>query len=314
VTGHLGDCLPDLLRAQARQDPAGMAVLDGRGGLTFAELVSAASRTAARLRRSGTGPDDRVGVLLEPSAELVIAVWGVLFAGCAYLPLAPDYPDERLRYIVQDAGTTLVLAGQDLAGRAEGLVPAGTPVLTPDPTSVLASAESAGGPELLPQHLAYVIYTSGSTGRPKGAMIEHRSIVSQLRWLRDDAGVGRGRRVLQKTPLSFDAAQWEVLASACGATVVMGEPGTHRDPGRLIDTVLAHDVTTVQCVPTLLHALLDTGRLGECVSLRQIFCGGEALGTSLALRTGQALPECSVTNLYGPTECTINATSYLLPV
>jgi non-ribosomal peptide synthetase component F len=141
-------------------------------------------------------------------------------------------------------------------------------------------------------------------------MIEHCSMVNQLYWLKAVQRLGRQTIILQKTPLSFDAAQWEILAPACGSTVVMGSPGVHRDPERLIDAIMRHGVTTLQCVPTLLRALLDTEKLSCCSSLTQIFSGGEALARTLALDCLQALPRCELVNLCGPSECTINSSAF----
>ncbi|GAA3345355.1 hypothetical protein GCM10020358_52110 [Amorphoplanes nipponensis] len=179
--------------------------------------------------------------------------------------------------------------------------------------SELAAAPAAPPAEAQPpdpRHLAYVIYTSGSTGAPKGVMVEHGAIAHQMRWLRDAHRIGPETVLLQKTPAGFDAAQWEILAPACGATVVAGRPGLHRDPDRIIAALRRHEVTTLQCVPTLLHALVDTEELPGCPSLRQIFSGGEALSRNLALQLHAAVPEVELVNLYGPTECTINTSSY----
>ncbi|MDH6626913.1 non-ribosomal peptide synthetase component F [Streptomyces sp. LBL] len=162
------------------------------------------------------------------------------------------------------------------------------------------------------EDLAYVIYTSGSTGKPKGVMVEHRSVVSQMRWLHDDRGIDDSEIILQKTPMSFDAAQWEILAPACGSTVVMGASGVYRDPEAIIATIQRHGVTTLQCVPTLLQALLDTENLSACRSLRHIFSGGEALSRTLAAQCLDTMPTARLVNLYGPTECTINASAFVV--
>jgi acyl-CoA synthetase (AMP-forming)/AMP-acid ligase II/thioesterase domain-containing protein/phenylpyruvate tautomerase PptA (4-oxalocrotonate tautomerase family)/acyl carrier protein len=143
-------------------------------------------------------------------------------------------------------------------------------------------------------------------------MVEHRSIVNQMRWLHDVCGIDDGETILQKTPMSFDAAQWEILASACGTRVVMGAPGIYRDPEAIIATIVRHGVTTLQCVPTLLQALLDTDSLPACRSLRRIFSGGEALSRSLAVQCLDAMPTARLVNLYGPTECTINASAFVV--
>ncbi|MHB9863799.1 amino acid adenylation domain-containing protein [Streptomyces sp. YIM S03343] len=317
-------CLTGLLAVQAAATPHRTAVVHDEQSLTFSQLLAQSQRLATHLRDIGVTRDSRVGVFMEPSLELMTNIWGILWAGGSYVPLSPEYPEERIAYMMADAGVEVVLTQESLRSRLRELSPAGIQAVTIDDVlktteNSAASADagplpeapdSAGSPR--PEDLAYVIYTSGSTGKPKGVMIEHRSIVSQLRWLARECGIDAGRTILQKTPMSFDAAQWEILAPACGSTVVMGAPGIYRDPEALVATIQRHGVTTLQCVPTLLQALLDTETLGECGTLRQMFSGGEALSRSLAQQCLDTLPDCSLVNLYGPTECTINASSYVV--
>ncbi|MFE6053037.1 amino acid adenylation domain-containing protein [Kitasatospora sp. NPDC056446] len=326
----VGSPLTALLDRQAQARPADRAVVGDGTGLTFPELAGAARRIAAGLRGLGAGTDACVGVYVEPSVDLVTGAWGVLYAGACYLPLSPEYPEDRLRYMIEDSGTRIVLTQEHLRERLAALAPAGTAILTLDDVPALhteagkpgaagvagepgeAGQAEEAGEAARPESLAYVIYTSGSTGRPKGVMIEHRSVVSQLRWMLDSGHLGPEVTVLQKTPMSFDAAQWEILAPAVGARVVAGTPGLHRDPEALVAAVRRHGVSALQCVPTLLQALLDTDGFTGCTSLTRLFSGGEALSRRLARNLGLALPGASLVNLYGPTECTINATAYVV--
>jgi amino acid adenylation domain-containing protein len=298
--------LPQLLHEQARLTPEKTAVEYAGTRLTYREVVRRSSEMSGCLEHFGVAADECVGLFVEPSLDLMVGVWGILGSGGAYLPLSPEYPEERLRYMIEDSGTRVIVTQPELAARLAALAPEGTVIVTSEDAAGFAPAK--GGPT--PDSLAYVIYTSGSTGKPKGVMIEHRSIVSQLRWLAAAYGIGEGRTVLQKTPMSFDAAQWEILAPACGASVVMGAPGIYRDAELLITTIREHAVTTLQCVPTLLQALIDTDELGTCTSLTQLFTGGEALSRPLANEALDTLPWCDLVNLYGPTECTINSSAY----
>ncbi|MFD8784956.1 amino acid adenylation domain-containing protein [Kitasatospora sp. NPDC059599] len=318
-----GTALTGLLDRQASTRPDAPAVLGEGAGLTFLELSATARRLAAELRRLGAGTDTCVGLYVEPSVGLVAGAWGVLYAGAGYLPLSPEYPEDRIRYMIEDSGTRIVLTQEHLRERLAGLAPAGTAVVTvedapaadapaDDAPAGQGAAEEADAEAARPESLAYVIYTSGSTGRPKGVMIEHRAVVSQLRWLLAAGHLDPGVTVLQKTPMSFDAAQWEILAPAVGARVVAGTPGLHRDPEALVAAVRRHGVTALQCVPTLLRALLDTEGFTDCTGLARLFSGGEALSRRLARDLGRALPGVSLVNLYGPTECTINATAHLV--
>jgi amino acid adenylation domain-containing protein len=308
-------CLPDLLKAQALARPGDIAVVHEGESLTFRELADQAEDVARYLHHLGVGADAGVGLFVEPSLELMIGAWGILRSGGAYLPLSPEYPEERIRHIAQDARLGVVLTQDSLRKRLAEFLDAGTVVITPQDVLEFTKGRSDDDPADLPDgprpaDLAYIIYTSGSTGRPKGVTIEHRSIAHQMRWLGDSFGLDAGKIVLQKTPISFDAAQWEILAPACGSRVVVGSGGIHRDPTRLTEAVTRHGVTTLQCVPTLLQALVDTEELGRCTSLTHLFSGGEALSRSLARKLTQALPGTALVNLYGPTECTINTSAY----
>ncbi|MEU0839200.1 amino acid adenylation domain-containing protein [Streptomyces sp. NPDC005962] len=307
--------LPELLRTQAASRPDDIAVVSADAHLTYAGLLDRSARLARRLQESGVRRDHRVGLFADPSLDLIVGAWGILGAGGAYVPLSPDYPEERLRFIIDNARAHVIVCQSQLADRLRQLAPSDTLVLTVE--EALAERPTGAPPpqpdpleEPQPDGLAYVIYTSGSTGKPKGVMVEHRSIAAQLGWLRDAGHLGGGTVILQKTPMSFDAAQWEILGSACGARVVMGAPGVYRDPEGLIDTIDRHRVTTLQCVPTLLQALVDTERLGDCTSLVRVFSGGEALTRALAAEFFATLPTARLVNLYGPTECTINSSAY----
>ncbi|MFF8990503.1 amino acid adenylation domain-containing protein [Streptomyces sp. NPDC014983] len=306
---RLGGSLPDLLREQAAARPDGTAVTSGTDSVTYRELEAAAARLAGRLNALGVVRDHCVGLYTEPSLDLMTGAWGILFAGAAYLPLSPEYPEERLRYMIEDSGTRVIVTQEHLAARLRSLAPRGTRIVT---ITDAAPSPSARPPAPAPGDLAYVIYTSGSTGRPKGVLIEHRSILSQMQWMQMCGHLSARTTVLQKTPMSFDAAQWEILAPAVGAHVVMAESGSYRDPEALIDAIVRHEVTTLQCVPTLLQALLDTERFTSCTTLRRVFSGGEALSRQLARTLLDEVPWVSLVNLYGPTECTINATAHLV--
>lgn len=344
-------CLTDLLAEQARLSPDRIAVVHEDESLTFAQLVDRGQALGAYLRRAGVTRDSRVGVFMEPSLDLMTNIWGILWAGGSYVPLSPEYPAERIAYMMADAGVEIVLTQELLRPALQELSPAGVRAITLDEVGKAEREREReedglpGLPELTelpgiariariagitgiagiaglptsdslpiprPEDLAYVIYTSGSTGKPKGVMVEHRSVVNQMRWLHDDRGIDNGEIILQKTPMSFDAAQWEILAPACGSTVVMGAPGVYRDPEAIIATIQRHGVTTLQCVPTLLQALLDTENLSACRSLRHIFSGGEALSRSLAAQCLDTMPTARLVNLYGPTECTINASAFVV--
>ncbi len=307
--------LPDLFREQVQLHPNKEAVVCGNEGLTYQELSEISSRLGSYLTHLGVAVDEHVGIFLDSSLDLVIGVWGILFSGSAYLPLSPEYPEDRLRYMVEDAGVKIVFSQEKQRIRLAELLPPGTRIVTLEEAKEFKVPADITGQSGLCERphsgdLAYIIYTSGSTGKPKGVMIEHRSIINQISWMKTACKLDQNKVVLQKTPMSFDAAQWEILASCYGSKIIMSRPGAYKDPEQLIDTIIRHNVTTLQCVPTLLQALLDNDIFHNCKSLTQIFSGGEMLSRKLALQCIETLPKCDLTNLYGPTECTINTSAF----
>ncbi|GAA1024593.1 hypothetical protein GCM10009565_30590 [Amycolatopsis albidoflavus] len=265
----------------------GVAVVaDGRE-VSYAELDALANQAAHRLRALGVGPESVVGVRLERGLEMVVALLGVLKAGAAYLPLDPDYPEDRLRFMVEDSGAGVVIGPGDVTGLDE---PA-------EPVNALVRPENA----------AYVIYTSGSTGRPKGVVIEHRGIVNRLRWMQGEYGLTPQDRVLQKTPFGFDVSVWEFFWTlSAGATLVMARPGGHRDPEYLAETLVAERITTVHFVPSMLRAFL--AGLVPSLPVRRVLCSGEALPDELAERFHRVVG-AELHNLYGPTEASVDVTA-----
>ncbi len=303
--------VPAACAAQCRATPEAIAVVDEEGRcLSFAELDRRGERLAAALRRRGVGADDRVGIGLERSLELVVAVLGVLKAGAAYLPLDPGYPRERLAFTLGDARPRLVLTAPALQRSFEGQ---GVPLLAL--AEALAGAP-AGGPSGDPSaaagadHLAYVIYTSGSTGRPKGVAVSHRAIANRLLWMQHRCPIGPGDGVVQKTAFGFDASVWELLLPLMtGARLIVARPGGQQDSAYLVRLVRDQQATVLQLVPSMLQILAEEPGLGECTALRRLFCGGEAFAGDLQRRFA-ARHDAELHNLYGPTEAAIDATHW----
>lgn len=305
--------LVDMLMLQVRCRSEEIAVCDDTSALRYSDLAEYAARLATRLKHAGVGPGSRVGLFAESSAEMMAGLWGILFSGGAYLPLGTDYPVDRLTYMIRDAGIDVIVTQGKLHDRLAEMILPGVTVITLDALDAVPGGEDSDclcGPAMLEDDLAYMIYTSGTTGAPKGVGISHAAILNQLTWLQTEQKLRVGEVILQKTPVSFDAAQWELLAVCCGVRVVMGRPGVYRDPEALIEQVQQHGVTMLQGVPTLLQALVDQPAFENCTALTSLFSGGEALTRKLAARIFEARPNCRLVNLYGPTECTINATAH----
>ncbi|MBV9774815.1 MAG: amino acid adenylation domain-containing protein, partial [Gemmatimonadetes bacterium] len=298
-------CVHELVSAQAARTPDATAVVFEGESLSYAELEARANRLAHHLVGMGVGPETRVGVCAERSAELVVALLAVLRAGGAYVPLDPSYPAERLGHILADSEVPVLLTQERLLER----IPAhraAVVCLDRDACRIAAGSVRSPTPGADPRNLAYVIYTSGSTGTPKGVGVPHAALSNHTQWMQREFPLSAGDRVLQKTPFGFDASVWEFWAPlVAGATLVVAAPGVHREPARLARLLAEAEITTVQFVPTLLGALLEED-LSACRTVRRVFCGGEALPAELAARC-RAVLGAEVVNLYGPTEACIDA-------
>nr|WJJ09222.1 non-ribosomal peptide synthase [Streptomyces spectabilis] len=308
--------LPDLLADAVARHGDRTALVYGERSLTYAELAERTDALAAELRRRGVTADTVVGISMERSMEMVIALWAVMKAGGAYLPLEPDYPAERIQYMIEDSGAALVLAqsASDVSALAGArtvlrLDTEGRPV----PDGAPRAQDPAAPARIAPGDLAYVIYTSGSTGRPKGVMVEHRAAVNRVEWMQNEYALTPDDVVLQKTPFSFDVSVWEfVWPLITGARLVVAAPGGHKDPAYLVSLIRAAEVTTAHFVPPMLRLMLDHEGWARCTSLRQVFCSGEALPPELPARH-YAQHRARLHNLYGPTEAAIDVTHWACP-
>ncbi|HSF42718.1 MAG TPA: amino acid adenylation domain-containing protein [Thermoanaerobaculia bacterium] len=297
-----------LFMEQVRRTPDHTAVVSGGRRLTYSELETQVNCLACHLQRMGIEPEVRVGLFVERSIEMLVGMLGILAAGGAYVPIDPSYPEERLRHVLEDAEIPVLLSQESLLAALAGF--AGR-VLCLDRNTHLVVAENAEppGPGADPDHLAYVIYTSGSTGRPKGVMVSHRAIANRLLWMIQTFPLTAEDRLLQKTPYSFDASIWEIFVPLLsGACLVLAAPGGHRDNAYLLQTIAEERITVLQLVPSQLSVFLEQeGVSASCRSLRQVFCGGEALPRDL-VELFLARLDAELCNLYGPTEVSIDAT------
>jgi amino acid adenylation domain-containing protein len=319
MTPHNNDNIVDLFRNQIERYGPNTAVSFQDKNISYHQLGEKSLTLALYLQQQGVCLDECVGLFVDPSLELMIGVWGILQSGAAYLPLSPEYPEDRLKYMLENSRCKVIIVQDDLLERLVTLAADDVTLISFSQISKFYEDNDKPQYYMLTQHassdnLAYVIYTSGSTGKPKGVMIEHRSIANQMVWLSTQYALDCRSVILQKTPMSFDAAQWEILAPCCGALVVMGEPGIYKNPEKIVETMIRHSVSILQGVPTLLLALLDVEKLTQCFTLNQIFSGGEALSKHLAIELSEQLPNCSIINLYGPTECTINSSSHVFDI
>jgi amino acid adenylation domain-containing protein len=302
-------CVHELIEEQAERTPGAVALVYKDQRLTYEEVNARANQVAHYLLAHGAGPDVLVGICLERSLDMVIGLLGILKAGSAYVPIDPDYPRERIGFMVQDAAVPLLLTGRDLMSSL-GIHQTHIICLDRDRPEIECERRSNPCAPVGLQNLAYTIYTSGSTGRPKGAGIPHGGLLNRLLWMQEQYSLQPDDRVLQKTPFSFDVSVWEFFwPLMAGACLVVAGPGEHRQPDRLVELIVANQVTTLHFVPPMLQAFLETPAVSLCRSIRRVICSGEALPAELQRRFFERL-DAELHNLYGPTEASIDVTAW----
>ncbi|MER6085880.1 amino acid adenylation domain-containing protein, partial [Streptomyces sp. NPDC001833] len=290
------ELVPALVARRADQDPAGAAVLCGASGLSYAELDARANRLAHHLIAQGVRPESVVGLCLPRGVDMVVAVLGVWRAGAAHLPLDPEYPAERLEFMLADAGARILVTDRETAG------PPAEHVVFLDAPEPAAPATAPEVP-LLPDQLAYVIYTSGSTGRPKGVQVTHGGLANLAAALAPVLGVAPGVRVLQFASFSFDASVLDLAVTlTAGGTLVVARSAERVEPALLTEMIRATGIRSASVVPSLL-GILDPADVPD---LSTILVGAEPIGARQA--EAWARDRCLV-NTYGPTEATVMVTT-----
>ncbi|MGW0545515.1 non-ribosomal peptide synthetase, partial [Streptomyces griseoincarnatus] len=283
--------LPEAFEAQVARTPERVAVVGEHEALTYGEFNARANRLAHWLLQRGAGPERVVAVRIPRSVDMMVAIYAVVKAGAAYLPLDTELPEERVRQMVAGARPLLVL-GEDLPDTAE------YPVTDPERM-------------LWPESAAYVMYTSGSTGGPKGVQVSHRSIMNRIRWGLSHFAVTAEDRMLLSTTAGFDVSVPELFAPLqVGGAVVVARPDGRRDPAYLAELIRREGVTGADFVPSLLEAFVAEPAARQCSSLRWIEVAGEAFPPALANSVVELLPGCEVHNLYGPTEASVEVTAW----
>ncbi len=298
--------------AQAHATPDAVAVLCENRSLTFDELNRRANQLARSLRKRGIGSGRLVAICLERRVEMIVALLGALKSGGAYLPLEPDHPIPLLRDILEDAAPAVLLTHDPWCGRFRS---SAVPCLSMDSEhDEIASEDDRDLDPVLvsvaPDHLAYVIYTSGSTGRPKGVMIEHRNVLHL--WTALEGAIyqplGPVQRVGVNASLAFDASVKQIIQLLSGRTLCIIPRAARADPRDFLRYIAAHRVEGFDCTPSQLRTLIDAGLLrADPPAPRFVLVGGEAIESAM----WRQLAACSAIfffNVYGPTECTVDAT------
>ncbi|WP_196223354.1 non-ribosomal peptide synthetase [Roseibium sp. RKSG952] len=322
--------LTELFETQVGRTPDSIALEYCEEAISYSELNARANRLAHAIRRqfeastgAPFGADTLVALCLDRSPEMIVSIIGALKAGGAYLPIDPDCPQERVRFMLEDCQAQLLLTQQRHVAQLEGIPAAkagSLKILAVDDDGMCVSCPSdTPEPVSGPQNLAYVIYTSGTTGQPKGVMVSQAQLQNRLAWMQSDVPLGANDVLLQKTPYTFDVSVWELLWWAFhGARVAILPPNAHRDMRLLADAIENHGVSILHFVPSLFEAYLDGLESGEMTgslrSLRAVFTSGEALQPQHNRRFHRSVKaqgrSIALHNLYGPTETTIDVTAY----
>jgi amino acid adenylation domain-containing protein len=298
-------CIHELFEAQAERTPGAVAVVFEDLSLTYAELNARANRLAHHLVGLGAGPEARVGICVDRSVEMVVAMLAVLKSGAAYLPLDPSYPADRLSYMLKDSGAPLLVTQDSL----RGLLPAdGVRIVSVNGDAAAIASDSADAPRTAvgAANAAYVIYTSGSTGRPKGVQVTHGNVVSFFAGMNERVGGSAAGTWLAVTRISFDIHVLELLWTLARGfrVVVQPEPDRARDGESIAEQIRRHAVTHLQCTPSLAAMIIAESGIGALSGLERILLGGEALPSDLAAQITAVLPN-GLVNMYGPTETTV---------
>jgi amino acid adenylation domain-containing protein len=305
----IGHCIHHLFEAQVTRSPEATAVTFGSERLTYEQLNKRANQLAHYLMASGVGPETLVCVCIERSLDMIVVLLGILKAGGAYVPLDPGYPKQRLAFMLEDSQARLALTQSWLVADIKQQA---TRIICVDQQQEVISACREDNPasSVDGENLAYMIYTSGSTGEPKGVMIPHRAICNRLMWMQEKYPLTEDDKLLQKTPISFDASIWELFVPLMsGACLVIARPGGHQDGGYLVKTIAEQGISILQLVPTMLQVLLNEKGIENCKSLKRVYSGGEALPGDVKEKYFERVGK-ELINLYGPTETSIDASSH----
>ncbi|UII31961.1 amino acid adenylation domain-containing protein [Fulvivirga ulvae] len=291
--------------AQVAENKEAIALTYGGKSLTYEELNVRSNQLANSIFKKDLPAEAVVGIMLPRTEALFISILGALKAGCTYVPIDPDYPEDRIDYIVKDSGLSLMLTDADLEKRANQF---GEQRQTIDVTSASISEENTANPgvSISPSHLAYMIYTSGSTGRPKGVMIEHRNVINFVEGIAARIPMEEGSRMLCLTTISFDIFVLESLLPLLqGHEVVLAGKSDQKDPDALCKLISTGGINKMQITPSHLKMLLSSSHAAEALqNIDTLMVGGEGFPADL-LQTLHGLYEGRIFNMYGPTETTV---------
>ncbi|HEX6747476.1 MAG TPA: amino acid adenylation domain-containing protein [Longimicrobium sp.] len=297
-----------LFEAHAAATPDAPALLTDEARLTYAEVNARANRIARRLRELGVGVEHRVGVSMERSPDLVVALLAVLKAGAAYVPLDPVYPAERRALMRRNAGVTVVVTREGAGDRGDG-VRVLSLAAERERIAALGDGDLADV-EVAPENLAYVLYTSGSTGTPKGVAVPHRAVVRLVRG-QSYARFAADEVFLQFVPVAFDVSTFEVWGALLSGAALAVHPPHLPEPAELGAFAARHGVTQMWLTSGLFHQVVDAGAPG-LGGVRRLLSGGDVVSAAHVRRAMELLPDTEIVDGYGPTETTTFATTHVV--
>ena len=293
--------VPEQISGLRRDSPHSIALSHLGRRMTYEELDRSADQFASRLAQLGVESNGTVAICIERSFDWIVAALGIMRAGAAYVPLDPAWPDQRLQYAVNDSGATVLVARTTLLDRLQGYACGIDPSRD---AAAIADAPLLPPRPIEPESLAYIVYTSGSSGTPKGVEITHANLAHLIRWHLDAFSVTPNDRASHVAGLGFDAAAWEIWPHLCaGATVCLADDAVRSSPDLLRQWLIREHVT-IAFVPTIHAAPMMAMEWPPATALRRLLTGGDTLHHTPCIH----LPFYVVNN-YGPTECTVVATS-----
>ncbi len=285
-----------LYKENSKKNQSNIAVVFGDKELTYKELDEKSNQLANYLLQNySIKKNSLIAIELYRSEWMLISILAIFKCGAAYLPIDPDYPQLRKKFIKEDSDYVLCIdenelnAFQNVEQVSDGL------------------CDFSG---VSPDDLAYVIYTSGSTGNPKGVLIDHKGLYNRLLWTIDDLGITQDDIILQKTPYTFDVSVWELTVSLItGSKLVFANPNGHKDPHYLETIIQNEKISIIHFVPSMLDAFMLDIDSKKCAGLRRVVCSGEALPVEMVKKFRQIFKKTSLHNYYGPTEASIDVTA-----
>nr|WP_242294988.1 non-ribosomal peptide synthetase [Bacillus cereus group sp. BfR-BA-01381] len=306
-------CFHELFEEQVEKTPDAIAVSFEEEKLTYRELNNRANQLAHYLKKQGIGPEVLVGICLERSVEMIVSIMGIWKAGAAYVPLDPSYPESRLRYILEDTGIQVLVTNESL----EDWIPKEIKIVCLDRDQAMISQESILSPkcEVTGENLAYVIYTSGSTGNPKGVLIQHHSVLNLSHGLQKEVfehEIPSNMHVGLNASIAFDASIQQLQMLLYGSSLYIIPNEVRSNPEQFVAYIRENKLEIFDITPSLLQLLIDVGLLETCDGAHvpsKILVGGEAIMPSLWEQLVET-DKIEFYNVYGPTECTVDATCY----